>query len=353
MKRNEEHMVGCLLGGAIGDAFGAPIKFMNYDKIIATYGEGGLKQLVVQEDTGKAMITDDTQLTLFTAEGLLRSITRCHQKNLERTKRDTTIVVFRSYLRWLYTQGLTTPNWSKEAYDGWLIKVKNLYHYREPGVTCLTALGKGIMGTIAKPTNSSKRCGTVIRVAPVGLVEDEDTVFDVGCSTGAITHGHATAYLASGALATMIYYIIEGLEIKDAALHALQKLETHEGHEEVSDSIKLALQFAEEGEATLEKLQAFGDGFMANDAVGMGLYAALTHTEHFKEAIMFAMNQSGNSNSAAAIAGNLVGAYLGKDGIDEELISGIELSKEIEQVGKDLCKRFEASEDWAKRYPGW
>lgn len=353
MKRDEKHFCGCLLGGAIGDAFGAPVKFMKYDKIIATYGESGLCHLVLEEDSGKATITDDTQLTLFTAEGLIRSVTRNKQKQLERTKKDTAMVVFRSYLRWLYTQGLTTPNWSKESYDGWLIKLKKLYVYREPGVTCLTSLGKGIMGTLAKPINNSKRCGTVIRVAPVGLVEDEDTVFDVGCLTGAITHGHPTAYLSAGVLATIIYYIIQGDEIEVAVEKARQKLEGYAENEECIGAIELALKLAKEGEPTVEKIQSFGDGFMADQAIGMGIYAALVYRNDFKKAISFAINQSGNSNSAAVVAGSILGAYLGQDGIDQALIRDLELAKEIEQIGKDLYTRYEDTEAWCQKYPGW
>ncbi|MGL5676244.1 MAG: ADP-ribosylglycohydrolase family protein [Cellulosilyticaceae bacterium] len=353
MKRDEKHFCGCLLGGAIGDAFGAPVKFMKYDKIISTYGENGLDHFVIQTEGDKAIITDDTQLTLFTAEGLLRSISRSHEKHIERTKKDTAIVVFRAYLRWLYTQGLRTPNWSKESYDGWLVKVKGLYGYREPGVTCLTALGKGIMGTTHKPINNSKRCGTVIRIAPVGLIEDEETVFDVGCMVGAITHGNPTAYLASGTLATLIYFITEGSSIEEAAHKAMEKLKMYDGHEETMESMQLALQMSKDGEPTLEKLQAFGDGFMANEAVGMALYTALVHSNDFKKAIQFAINQSGNSNSAAAITGNILGAYLGRDGIDEELIEQLEMAKEINQMGKDLYTRLEETEEWYKRYPGW
>lgn len=353
MKRNEKHFSGCLLGGTIGDAFGAPVKFMKYDKIISRYGKDGLTHLTVHEDNHKATITDDTQLTLFTAEGLLRSIVRSKQKHIERTKKDTTMVVFRSYLRWLYTQGLTTPNWSKESYDGWLVKVKKLHGYREPGVTCLTSLGKGIMGTITKPINNSKRCGTIIRVAPVGLIEDEDTVFDIGCMTGAITHGHPTAYLSSGALATIIYYIIEGNEIKEASNKVVQKLSSYPESAECVATIKKALEMAEEGNPTVEKMQAFGDGFMADEAVGMGLYAALSYSNDFKKAILFAINQSGNSNSAAVVAGSLLGAYLGVDAIDKELIEKLEVRKEVEEMAKDLYMQYEESEEWHKKYPGW
>ena len=169
MKRSKEQFYGCLLGGAIGDAFGAPVKFMKYEEIQKLYGEEGIHELIQTSDRGKVIITDDTQLTMFTAEGLLRSIVRANQKQITKTRKDTAMIIFRAYLRWLYTQGLSTPNWGSKAYDGWIVQIKKLHGYREPGITCITSLGKGIMGTLEKPLNDSKRCGTVIRTAPIGL----------------------------------------------------------------------------------------------------------------------------------------------------------------------------------------
>jgi len=42
MKRNIEHYRGCLIGGAIGDAFGSPVEFFSIDAIRENYGEAGI-----------------------------------------------------------------------------------------------------------------------------------------------------------------------------------------------------------------------------------------------------------------------------------------------------------------------
>ena len=55
---------GCLLGGAVGDALGAPVEFESHASIIATYGEQGITDYDVAYGTLGA-ITDDTQMTLF------------------------------------------------------------------------------------------------------------------------------------------------------------------------------------------------------------------------------------------------------------------------------------------------
>lgn len=100
-------------------------------------------------------ITDDTQMTLFTAEGLLRASVRgalkgiCHGPT----------VVHHAYARWLHTQGEECPKWSGMALDGWLITVSEMHARRAPGATCLAALRSGKMGTISSPLNESKGCG--------------------------------------------------------------------------------------------------------------------------------------------------------------------------------------------------
>src|SRR5690348_900631 len=66
---------GCLLGGALGDALGWPVEFMSLAQIREHYGAAGILN-VVTTASGIAEITDDTQMTLFTAEGVLRSTTR-------------------------------------------------------------------------------------------------------------------------------------------------------------------------------------------------------------------------------------------------------------------------------------
>jgi len=68
VERTKEFFRGCLLGGAIGDALGWSVEFMKYEEIIAEYSEEGIRDLISTK-TGKAEITDDTQMTLFTLKG--------------------------------------------------------------------------------------------------------------------------------------------------------------------------------------------------------------------------------------------------------------------------------------------
>ena len=71
----ESRIRGCILGGAVGDALGAPVEFMGLAQIRSRFGEHGPSDYAEWAGpTGG--ITDDTQMTLFTAEGVIRGLNR-------------------------------------------------------------------------------------------------------------------------------------------------------------------------------------------------------------------------------------------------------------------------------------
>src|SRR6266704_1609756 len=82
LERYRSRVRGCLLGGAVGDALGAPVEFLSWQRIREVYGPDGATGMVIGPG-GRAQLTDDTQMTLFTAEGLIRASVRwdrgiCH-----------------------------------------------------------------------------------------------------------------------------------------------------------------------------------------------------------------------------------------------------------------------------------
>ena len=112
--------------------------------------------------------------------------------------------VYHAYLRWLSTQlpgagdNMINQHGTCSMLDGILISFKELHARRAPGKACLSSLQSGVVGTRQQPVNNSKGCGGVMCIAPVGLVEPKDRVFDTACKIAAITHGHPTGYLAAG-----------------------------------------------------------------------------------------------------------------------------------------------------------
>lgn len=66
---------GCLLGGAAGDALGYPVEFDRRADILQAYGPRGITDYALMD--GVAQISDDTQMTLFTANALLWQLCYC------------------------------------------------------------------------------------------------------------------------------------------------------------------------------------------------------------------------------------------------------------------------------------
>ena len=94
-----DRATGCLLAGATGDALGAPVEFINRGEILHRFGSNGIRDYA-HGYGGLGKITDDTQMTLFTAEGLLRAFTASGKSS----PIPNSEIMRRAYLRWLHTQ---------------------------------------------------------------------------------------------------------------------------------------------------------------------------------------------------------------------------------------------------------
>ena len=69
------------MAGAAGDALGYEVEFMSRRAILSRFGENGITKFAI-DGNGKALISDDTQMTLFTANGLLMGLTRGYMRGV-------------------------------------------------------------------------------------------------------------------------------------------------------------------------------------------------------------------------------------------------------------------------------
>lgn len=197
---------------------------MSRDAILRRFGPTGLTDYAPACGR-RGATTDDTQMTLFTAEGLLRGHVRLALKGISFVPGITA----HAHLRWLGTQGMRNEHDLVFGEDdpGWLIGHAELHDRRAPGNTCLGALVK--MTALGEPAdNDSKGCGGVMRAAPVGLfaaagrdAPDLERTFDGGVAIAAITHGHPTGSLTAGVLAVMVAEIVRGRAVARALKTAL------------------------------------------------------------------------------------------------------------------------------------
>ncbi|MBM3140180.1 MAG: ADP-ribosylglycohydrolase family protein [Chloroflexi bacterium] len=339
MNRREarERVLGCLLGGAIGDALGAPLEFMSLQEIRHRWGQrGALTYAPLNGRTG--VITDDTQMTLWTIEGLLRA--RSSEQQGRDT--DTVAVIHRAYLRWLHTQGVPWtsargPHIEDPGPTGWLVTNRRLFDEQAPGNTCLSALRSGLVGSPAEPINDSKGCGGAMRVAPVGLVAEHP--FELAMAVAAITHGHPSGYLAAAAFARVVADLLSGRSLPEAINAAHEELTLRTGHQETSAAMSSAVDLERSSSGTAEDVERLGGGWVAEEALAIAIYCALRATD-FRSGVILAANHSGDSDSTASMTGNLLGAKLGLGGLPPDLVEGLEARDLIMEIGEDFVECF-------------
>ena len=135
--------LGCLIGGAAGDSLEYNIEFNSIDEIKRKYGPNGIEKYSLTN--GKAIISDDTQMTMFTANALL---------NAKYQKIDYIDSIRESYKNWILTQNTVYDEKRKNKF--WIMSDSGLYSRRAPGCTCISSINSGAYGTIDKLINNSK-----------------------------------------------------------------------------------------------------------------------------------------------------------------------------------------------------
>jgi ADP-ribosylglycohydrolase len=309
---------------------------MRYGEIVRRHGTDGIRNYVPAYGVTGA-ITDDTQMTLFTAEGLLRA----HVRGSKRGLTPYPGVTDHAYLRWLETQGIRSP--IEIGRDGWLWDVKELHHSRAPGRTCLGAL-ETKRGFGEPANNDSKGCGGVMRVAPVGLFawhnRNADNcaakTFDLASEIAGLTHGHPSGQWPAGVLALLVMRSLEGVSFRDALIEAKAILRTKSRHQETLNAILMAEALAASGNhPSASEVEKLGGGWVAEEALAIGLYCVLV-AEDFEHGVALAVNHGGDSDSTGSIVGNLLGAMMGEDAIPGRWRKPLELAETISTIAEDL-----------------
>jgi ADP-ribosylglycohydrolase len=334
---------------------------MNWSEISREFGAQGIADFVpVYGQLGA--ITDDTQMMLFTAEGLLRAYVRSEARGMCVPY----AVIHHSLLRWLLTQGMkANPEPDRRGMvvkvgtDGWLFQERRLWSRRAPGNTCISALrASDSFGHFAE--NNSKGCGGVMRVAPCAFFGD---AFENAAKSSQLTHGHPTGYLAAGLFADILARVWQTqMPLTDAVRESLEEYGSRDGMQETLRIVTTVLSFAHDGILpTPAGIEALGGGWVAEEALAIGLWCALT-ADSFEEGVKRAVNHSGDSDSTGLIAGHFLGLMHGVNAIPDRWLDNLELRDVIEQIASDISYvpfAFYEDDDspvstiiW-ERYPGW
>lgn len=353
-KRKKSYYLGCLLGGAVGDALGYPVEFQSERIIFNIYGKEGIQHL--GQDGTVSWISDDTQMTLFAANGIL-------YKESNPTAYNNSS--WDAYREWLGTQGDTRCMEPGKKPKMWIYEDKRLHALRAPGNTCLNAL-RNTVGklNIEYADNNSKGCGTVMRAAPFGLRENYNSVKTFGEAgklvyLGAkydamLTHGHPYAAASSVILADMIYQLVQRNPQRNCLLQEII-FSSIQGEPAFVDlltkSIELAMDYTV---SDLDGIHALGEGWVAEEALAIALFCAVRYQNDFAKAIRTAVNHKGDSDSTGAICGNILGAWLGKEAVEQAFdLTKLELVDVITEIAEDMYRAVEDGVPEKGQDPEW
>lgn len=373
--RWEERFAGSLLAGAAGDALGAPVEFNSHEAILVRFGRAGIVDFAPVYGR-RGAITDDTQMTLFTAEAMrAMPAPRRGDESLEvPSVADALPRLGIAYQYWLRGQGarstitarLDGPEAAALDYaQSRLAGLPAMRARRAPGLTCLSALEQ-MRAFDERAINQSKGSGAVMRVAPVGLfvaghVGEErlrndpsalasaiDSAWTIGAASAAITHGHKAAQQCAAYLAALVMLLAAGRRAAEAELMLQQRVgqdpdntEIRRVLAEVDAACEVARRRLADGEGRTEVhasvLEGLGEGWTADEATAMAIYC-LRMAQTLEEGVVTAVNIDGDSDTVGAIAGHLLGAVHGVAAIPPRWRKELELADVIEETALALAR---------------
>ena len=309
----KEQFTGALLGLAVGDALGYPTEFIDREQILRKYGPDGLTDFAACGGHPPGTYTDDTQMSLAVAEGLLAAETDDIDDLMSR--------ISRQFVIWM-----DSPD-----------------NNRAPGNTCMAGcrnLQRGVPWREAGVVHS-KGCGSAMRVSAVGLLyhDDLDQLVEIARATALPTHGHPAAREGAAAAALMVAQAVRGAG--PAEMYDEIRSRCFGRSPDFDACLSLVPDMLEVAPAEALASGGLGEAWIAEEAVASALYCVWRHPDDFRAAVLEAINTDGDSDSIGAIAGSIMGARLGIAAIPGSWVEGVENAAPLQAVARRLWERFQ------------
>jgi ADP-ribosylglycohydrolase len=274
-----------LFGLALGDALGYPTEFLKLPQIKQQYGAAG-----IQIPPDPARYSDDTQMTLALAEGLLDAGIYAPVDNLMKA-------VGKRFVEWMHS-----PE-----------------NNRAPGMTCIKGVRAYENGVSWRESGliGSKGCGSAMRVAPLGYFyqHNEVRLHEVAVASSLITHRHPTAIAAAVGAAYLVKLALDGIPVSE---YIPRTLAFCAGISDEFDYALLRVGHVMGWTNEETALDHIGQGWTGEEAVALAVYCVLRYPDDYAACVRRAANTNGDSDSIACIAGGIIGARLGLDAIPPE-----------------------------------
>jgi len=319
---------GSLLGVAIGDTLGHPFEGMLRDAIKSNFTNFG--DFIINNRRLFNTFTDDTQLTLHTAQSLIQG----GGFNLHN--------FIEEYVKWLDDPPIGA------------------------GYGCITAARKLKYRIPWKEAASnSGGNGTTMRIAPIGLFYNKDikALKSAAIKSSIITHSHPAASAGAVVIANAIAYLIDkepksGFSIDqffDVVISSISN-----SHDEIWEefckilgklrsSLDLPIEaglikFSQSGVKSPYFIEQFlGKAFVhpyTISTVVCVLFIFLNNLDSFKRCIYILPTVGGDTDTCGAIGGSIAGAYFGFKRIPDKLVTIVKDSNGLIQLAKRLYESF-------------
>lgn len=319
-----DRFAGCILGLALGDAVGYPCEFRSRAHILATFPPRGVTGPVALKDERWGAVplimgsghpagtfTDDTQMTIAIARGLLEAGPGDIDALMTAIARHFVI-------------------WSQSPDND-----------RAPGATCMTGCANLAQGTPWQQAGvaRSKGCGSAMRVAPIGLVyaRDRRRLLEVARASSVLTHGHPAALAGAAAAALLVALALDNVPFAQMHAEVASACAGTSPDFEACWAQVPAMLDRDPGHALSDA--GLGESWIAEEAVASAMYCVWRANGDFRETVLLAANTDGDSDSIACIAGGIAGARVGVSGLPAEWLAVLERADELRSLADGLFRQ--------------
>jgi ADP-ribosylglycohydrolase len=334
---SRSRFVSLFLGGALGDSLGASVEFADTPEIQRNFPDFTRSASTLLAD---AHLTDDTQTTLWIAEGLIRA----HQKALAQGVPSVEVAVRDALLRWYITQEPGERKKLLHADSGRLLEERAIFGKRSPDNTNLLALarmlntkGWRVKEPSDKPTDGP---GALMRSAPYAVFRDVEECFEYAARGASLTHPSTDASAPAAFYAALIHGLLRDMSWDDSYARAVGLLEARSSGVNVRAQLETAVRAA----GSKPDIAALGGGWTALSVLSIALClfkGALDGgfargVEDSKQLLVAAVLHGGKSDTTGALVGQLLAATFGPKLLPKDWLAHLEARGAIEGIASDL-----------------
>jgi poly(ADP-ribose) glycohydrolase ARH3 len=301
----EDRFIGCLLGLAVGDALGANFEGQSAESVTARYPT--VRHLIQNPPAGEQWYTDDTQMAIGVAEALVACGCIDERQLCERFAAN--YVPGRGYGR------------------GARVILEAILEGEDYKLLAKSYFPGGSFGN-----------GAAMRVAPVGLMfhHDAGRLWEEAKLSALPTHTHPLGIEGAQLLALAVGLAVRSTEVDRE--NFFNALGARCSGVEYTGPLRRAARLDNPADLAL-----FGNGIEAASSVVTAIAAFSMSPNSYEQTIGSAILLGGDTDTIAAMAGAISGAFLGWQSIPTHLLEQLEDREQGRSYIKGLAKQLHAA----------